>query len=138
METQAKIQKGLKPLIDRYPQIKSVYLFGSAAQGLARKDSDVDIAVRCFPDPLPETCFNIRLDLMGAVENALGRESDVVILNEASLKMIRQVLRHGILIYSESPEEESEYAARKQKEYFDFKYYMDKDTKEMKSYYGVT
>jgi len=137
LEIKSQIQSVLPPLIAAYPEIKSAYLFGSTAQGIARSSSDVDIAIRCTPDLSPESYFNLRLKLIEAVEDALNRKTDIVILNTASLKMIRQVIRHGVLLYAENPENETDYAVQKQREYFDFKYYMDKDGKALKSFFGA-
>jgi predicted nucleotidyltransferase len=136
-EIKTRIQRILTTFINEYPQIRSAYLFGSAAQGKAETASDIDIAIRLSPEQPPESCFHLRLELMGAVGDALGRKTDIVILNTASLYMIHQVLRHGILLHAKSMEDEADYADVKQKEYFDFKYYVDRDRKALKSFYGV-
>ena len=119
------------------PVVRAAYLFGSAAQGLAGPASDVDIAIRVAAGTPAKTCFALRLDLIDAVGECLGRETDIVVLNTASLTMIRQVLRYGILLYARNLEMEADWAVQKQKEYFDFKYYMDKDHKAVKSFFGA-
>ncbi|MFH0725429.1 MAG: nucleotidyltransferase domain-containing protein [Pseudomonadota bacterium] len=133
-----KIKRDLQPVFDGYNTIKAIYLFGSTVTGGARTDSDIDIAVRCMDNMPPEHCFELLLNLLDPLENYFGRKVDVVMLNTASLKMIRQVLRHGILLYAQDPEKEIEYAIHKQKEYFDFQYFMNIDRLELKTYFGAT
>ena len=115
----------LSPLFARYPEIEAVYLFGSTISGDAGSTSDVDIAIRFTHELAPELCFDLRLKLMGDLERYFARPTDIVVLNSASLKMIRQVLTHGFLLYALEPEKEHLYAVQKQKEYFDFKYYLN-------------
>jgi predicted nucleotidyltransferase len=54
---------------------KEVYVFGSAAHGTLRKNSDVDMAVSGLP---PEVFFRA----MAAAHDALGRPLDLVDLDD--------------------------------------------------------
>lgn len=54
---------------------REVYIFGSAARGTMRDDSDVDMAVAGLP---PEAFFRA----MGQARASLGRELDLVDLDE--------------------------------------------------------
>ena len=132
-----QLKKDLLPLLEGYPDIRSAYLFGSAVTGHAGPESDIDIAIRCAPEPSPESGFNLRLELMDKLENIFTHPVDIVVLNSASLVMIRQVLTHGVLLYADNPEKEHAWAIQKRKEYFDFKYYLDRNRNELKSYFGV-
>jgi len=133
----AQLQKELLPFFAGHPDIEAAYLFGSTALGNDGPDSDIDIAIRCTFDLSPESCFELRIEFMEELEKMLNRDTDIVVLNTASLKMIRQVLTHGMLIYAEDAERERMWAIQKQKEYFDFKYYIDQNRKELKSYFGA-
>lgn len=132
-----QLKKELLPLFAGHPDIEAAYLFGSAVRGNDGPVSDIDVAIRCTFDLSPESCFELRLEFMEALEKILNRDTDIVVLNIASLKMIRQVLTHGILIYAEDAGRERMWAIQKQKEYFDFKYYIDQNRKELKSYFGA-
>jgi hypothetical protein len=132
-----KYKKELSPLFEGYPVIRSAYLFGSVAGGNAGPHSDIDIAIRCAPELSPESGFNLRLELIEKLESVFKRPTDIVVLNSASLVMIRQVLTHGVLLYAENPEKEDAWAIQKRKEYFDFKYYLDRNRNELKSFFGV-
>ncbi|MGH9845714.1 MAG: nucleotidyltransferase family protein [Blastocatellia bacterium] len=54
---------------------REVYLFGSAARGQMREDSDVDLAVSGLP---PELFYRAG----GQAEDALGRPLDLIDLDE--------------------------------------------------------
>ena len=55
-----------------------VYVFGSAAAGALREDSDIDLAVSGLP---PEEFFRA----MGLAREAIGRELDLIDLDEQNL-----------------------------------------------------
>lgn len=54
-----------------------VYLFGSAARGVMREGSDIDLAVSGLP---PEVFFKA----LGEAEDALGRPLDLIDLDEVN------------------------------------------------------
>ena len=109
---------------------------GAAANGLLRENSDIDIAVRLRQNLSPVETNNIRLKIEDMLENVFQREVDVVTLNNASLKMIHQVYKHGFLIYVKDPLGERLFRIQKQKEYFDFQYYIEKERRDLRSFYG--
>jgi predicted nucleotidyltransferase len=137
-ELSAKLQQHLQIFLVDYPMVLSAYLFGSTVEGLASSASDIDVAIRVNETVPAETRFDIRMRLIDDLEKYLGSKIDVVVLNNASLKMINQVLTKGELVFAKDFEQELDYHVRKQKEYFDFKYYIDKDTLETRRYFGVT
>mgnify|MGYP002784231883 FL=1 len=72
---------------------REVYLFGSAARGQMREDSDVDMAVSGLP---PELFYRAG----AAAEDAIGRNLDLVDLDEVTpftqyLKTESELLRVG-------------------------------------------
>jgi uncharacterized protein len=81
-------------LLDRRFGIDALWLFGSAAAGCARADSDVDLAAlfRSRPEPLD------LLDARQELSELVGREVDLVDLDRASPILAMQVLRHGRLL----------------------------------------
>ena len=131
------IPKSLSTLLANHPVIEAAYLFGSMADGTDRSRSDVDIAIRLAPDLTSEAAFDLRLELMDELEGGFNRPVDIVILNSASLKMIRQVMTKGKLFYARDRNAEQVYAIQKQKEYFDFKFYIERNRKELKSFFGA-
>ncbi|MBI5142678.1 MAG: nucleotidyltransferase domain-containing protein [Nitrospirae bacterium] len=69
-------------------------LFGSAAKGSMRKDSDLDVAVyfRSPPEGLE------LLDLINRLSNMTGRDVDIVVLNKASAFLRHQVMKHRVVL----------------------------------------
>ena len=130
------LHKTLSASLKQVPSVLSAYLFGSTAAGIERKGSDVDIAVYLDGKLTPSRMMDLRFLLMDIFGSLYDREVDVLLLNSASLKMIHQVLHHGELIYDRDPERTLAFALQKQKEYFDFKYYIDKDIQQMRTFFG--
>jgi len=120
-----KLEQDLPTLFSSSPSVLSAYLFGSTVQGGARSTGDVDIAVRVDEALPPDACFDLKMQLINDLEKFLGRKVDVIIMAHSSLKMIRQILVNGELVFARDLEEELDYRLRKQKEFFDFKYYLD-------------
>ncbi len=56
-------------------------------------------------------------------------------MNEASLVMLHQVFSGGIPLLIKNQEEEERFKLFKLKEFFDFKYYLDKDFTETKHFF---
>ena len=86
--------------VARRPEIQAAYIFGSVAQGRARPDSDIDIAVllaRRVPDA---RALRYRLRLAADLGAALHR-SDVqlIVLNDAPPLLAHRVLSRGVLVY---------------------------------------
>ncbi len=100
------------------------YLFGSVARGNARKDSDIDIAV--LYNAMPEaTLKDSGLDIASGLEELLGREVDLIILNRSSPDLIHKVLRDGVLIFDHNPGKRIAFEIQARNEYFDIKPYLD-------------
>ena len=117
-------------------EVLSAYLFGSMAEGVMSQRSDVDFAVRLRSGLRAEQKHGIRARLEETLENMFMRQADVVILNDASLKMIHQVLKSGKLVYTKNLRDEETFRLQKQKEYFDFQYYMEKERRDLRAFYG--
>jgi predicted nucleotidyltransferase len=79
--------------------VRFAYLFGSAATGAQRADSDIDLAVYLDPSQHADA-LELRLALMSAFAQVLGREVDVVVLNEAPLPLLGAVLGERVVVYS--------------------------------------
>jgi predicted nucleotidyltransferase len=137
-QSDLKVKQDLSYLFSRYPHILSAYLFGSTALGISNSDSDIDIAIRIDQSLASGSYLELRIELTDDLEKHLGCKVDIVVLNTASLKMIHQVIINGRLLFSRNLGKEKDYIVQKRKEYFDFRYYINKDIQEMRSYFGVS
>jgi predicted nucleotidyltransferase len=133
-----KLLSKLSSAIKAYPEVRSGYLFGSTATGHAREESDVDIAVRLVPGLSAEKRFQLRLELIDRIEELVDLAVDVVLMNDAALIMLNQIFSHGIPVFIRDTEEEENFKVQKQKEFFDFRHYLDRDFDQMKRYFGAT
>ena len=97
------------------------YIFGSMAQGRARPGSDVDVAVLLSDDLDGEARFVRRLRLGAEVEEAIGRRTDLVVLNDAPPLLQHQVLKHGRLVFERDRAARVEFEVRAGKIYADLK-----------------
>ena len=137
-QSDLKVKQDLSYLFSKYPHILSAYLFGSTALGISNSDSDIDIAIRIDQSLASDSNLELRIELTDDLEKHLDCKVDIVVLNTASLKMIHQVIINGRLLFSRNLEKEKDYIVQKRKEYFDFRYYINKDIQEMRSYFGIS
>jgi hypothetical protein len=95
------------------------YLFGSAARGEERPDSDLDLAVLFRDDP-PRTLAGLHLDLADRLSGVLdGRRIDLVVLNRAPVDLVHRVLRDGVLLLERDRSARIRFEVRARNEYFD-------------------
>ena len=84
----------LRDVLARYPQVRFAFLFGSAASGKTRSDSDVDVAAS-WEDGLDQ------LGLMWELTQAAGREVDVVRLDALEkIPLLDSIVRTSKLLYT--------------------------------------
>jgi predicted nucleotidyltransferase len=75
--------------------VRVAVLFGSQARGSARADSDVDVAVDA---PGVDV-----LALGATLASALGREVDVVLVQDAPIALVEHLVRDGIVVHEGGP-----------------------------------
>ncbi len=110
------IEETLQDFFAKEAKIRLALLIGSFAKGTARPDSDVDVAA-LFESP-PD--FMDVLDLRERLSEILGREADLVVLNDCSPIIGMQALKTGIVLFSRDRAYE-EFFVRTLNEYDDLK-----------------
>jgi predicted nucleotidyltransferase len=94
------IQRALARCVSKRREIRAAYIFGSAATGRPRPDSDLDVAVLLARPLTQRRSLAYRLKLMTELGAALHRSDvDVVILNDASPLLAQRVLSKGKLLF---------------------------------------
>jgi uncharacterized protein len=99
------------------PRLRLAVLFGSAANGALRPDSDVDIAILPEDPGLP---LSVELALTVGLSLSCGREVDLVRLDQAPTLVRWQVARHGRVLLEAGPFEAARFIAAAVAEYLDF------------------
>jgi uncharacterized protein len=87
----ARLRAALAP----FDELRLALLFGSQARGTARAGSDVDLAVDAPSALLGE--------IGGRVSEAVNTEVDVVPLGEASIPLLRELIRSSTVVYEKTP-----------------------------------
>ncbi len=116
MLTDEQMDRLRQPLRDG-PPLRLALLFGSAAAGVLRADSDIDIAILPVHPDLP---LREELALQAALVRACGRNVDLVRLDRAPTLVRWQVARHGRTLLSAGPAEAARFRAAAASEYIDF------------------
>lgn len=98
--------------------VLAAYLFGSQATERARPNSDVDVAV-LLSEPESLARFERRLQLIGDVSDVLGREADVIVLNDAPSILQHQILKTRQLLHERDREARIEFEVMAGKIYAD-------------------
>jgi predicted nucleotidyltransferase len=81
------------------PDTQAIYLFGSAAAGRLRDDSDVDVAV-LLPHVRAKALGSLALsDLAFDLMKALRRDVDLINLRQVSTVLQKQVIENGIMLF---------------------------------------
>ncbi|MEO0114627.1 MAG: nucleotidyltransferase domain-containing protein [candidate division WOR-3 bacterium] len=117
-----KIEPRLPLLAEALRQESDViftYLFGSYGKGKVSPLSDIDIAVYLDKNKVNDI-FERKLELNYIVTSVLKTdEVDLIVLNEASLPLIHQVLMTGRLLFSKDEATRITFEVKAQKLYFD-------------------
>jgi predicted nucleotidyltransferase len=95
------------------PGVELVVLFGSAARGTARRDSDADIGVLGGE-------FWKQLELGSALAAELGREPHVVDLRSAPEALAYEIARTGVAVFEAEPFAWARFQARSVLRFLDF------------------
>lgn len=94
--TPEQLRAHLQQIGPRFPALQAVYLFGSVAEGRARPDSDVDLALVGPAEALRARYLAL---LQALVEAGLER-ADPVLLEEADVVLTLEALRPNCLLYA--------------------------------------
>ncbi len=108
-------------MVSRYaasqPSILAAYLFGSVVRGRLTTESDIDVALLFAEPPDALRVLDMREDLT----TLLGRQADLVNLNQASPILGMQVLRNGEIVFERSARAARQFRVRTIFAYFDLK-----------------
>lgn len=90
----AGLLDSLREVLRLFPSVRLAVLFGSMAQGSARADSDLDLAV----DAGQTLTATQRLQLTRALAQKTGRAVDLIDLTDVGMPLLGQIVRHGVRV----------------------------------------
>jgi predicted nucleotidyltransferase len=99
-------------------RLVAAYLVGSVARGTDSSDSDVDVGILLRIAPSGDL-NDLRFELEGNLERALGQRTQVVVLNNAPPDLLHRVLRDGRLLVERDRAARIRFEVRARNEYFD-------------------
>jgi len=103
------------------PEVAAVFLFGSQAEGRARADSDVDLAL------VPAAGKNLRarkLDILAALARQGVTDVDLVVLDRHDVVLSHEAIRMNRLLYARPDFDRGSFYSKMIREYFDFQPYL--------------
>ncbi len=131
MNSATSIIKALRKAIDMTDSqgvIAAVYLFGSFLRGGLRIDSDIDLAFLLDQKAYKSDPINAMSPahlIAAKVGTQLDRETDVTILNSASLEIAYEVVTTGKCLFEIDPDLRMEYEIKIKGMYFDFRPFLE-------------
>lgn len=100
-------------------RVATANLFGSAAKGLARRSSDLDVALIAHSAPDAAALEADLLDLTGRLSVAARRDVQVILLERTEPVLGRQVFFHRRTLFDRNPARTADVLERILTEYFD-------------------
>ncbi|HJP29101.1 MAG TPA: nucleotidyltransferase domain-containing protein [Candidatus Latescibacteria bacterium] len=101
--------------LSEFAGVRAVYLFGSTAEGRARHDSDIDIAVV----PAHEAVQGQRLEMLKALALAGFERADLVFLDGTDLVLQFHAVRQNHPLYTAPDFSTGDYFSRTLRQYRD-------------------
>ena len=116
------IEAGIREILGRRGNARFALLFGSLLIRGPYQAGDVDVAV-AFARPV--SLLELA-GLAGEIEDALGRDVDVIDLNAANTLLRWEVLRTGRVVVAADPEALADFRAHLPLEYFDLEPHLER------------
>jgi predicted nucleotidyltransferase len=113
----------IAPILEKYPQIRLGYVFGSYI--CREKFRDVDIAVLLDEDENNTPSEPGALGCRIGEALSLGCDVDLKFLNESSIEFRYQIVRSGSLFYARNEKERIDFEVRVTDEYLDYREILD-------------
>ena len=126
MNEKDRIKEILSGYFEERKEIKSAYLYGSVVSGKDRKESDVDIALLTsfFVDRMES--FTARIRFQKEISKLIGRDVDIVFLQEAGELLSFQILKIGEVIFERDWKAHRSFRASRLIKCLDFQFYQER------------
>lgn len=114
----------LGPVVEPFPEVLALYLFGSRSRGTARADSDLDLALLLRPGLAETVAFELRLQLGALLSEAAGLAVDLVRLGD-DLDLTFRILREGQRLFERDRDRVRYEEARLASLYYDYQPFLE-------------
>lgn len=111
-----QIKTPLARAMVKFPEVKAVFLFGSAAANVTRADSDLDLAIVADDSSL----YARRLEVVTELVRAGLDDVDVVVLDENDIVLAFEAVRQNCLVYARGDFDRGSFFSRVVRRYFSF------------------
>ena len=115
-----ELRRKLTSVFRRHPDIQAVYLFGSTAEGRARPESDIDLAVIASSSRIKEK----KLDILSELAQVGMCNVDLVFLNDQDLVLQYEAVRQNQLVYAREDFDRGATYSKIVRKYLDFEPYL--------------
>ncbi|MEA3361102.1 MAG: nucleotidyltransferase domain-containing protein [Thermodesulfobacteriota bacterium] len=106
MDNRIQLIRKITNYINSIDSVLFAYIFGSFARGEAFSDIDIGIYMK---DVIEEATMDIEFEMEDKVEKIIGYPVDVRVLNMAPVSFVFQVIRDGMLIRDDDPDDRSDF-----------------------------
>ncbi len=121
MMRSTELKEKLSEVLLREDNVIYAILFGSAARGEMREDSDIDLALKFYRKPDLMELGRLASEL----ESEIGIPVHPVDLDEAPLPLRYEIFREGIIVVVRDETQLADDKAKTIMEFLDFKYHYD-------------
>ena len=112
----------LQNVFGQFPEVRAVYLFGSAAEGRRGPESDLDLGVLADEEAFAEH----KLELLTELARAGIDEVDLLLLNTADTVTRFEAVRPNMLIYRSGDFDHDAFYSLVVRKYLDLKPYLER------------
>lgn len=92
----------VKTVLNFYPEVQAIYLFGTYGTQDEHKDSDVDVAI-LFPHDKAKTVSNLAMsECWFAIEGVLKKTADLINMRMVNTVFQNEIIQEGRLIYKQN------------------------------------
>lgn len=106
MDNRIQLIRKITNYINSIDSVLFAYIFGSFARGETFSDIDIGIYMK---DVIEEATMDIEFEMEDKVEKIIGYPVDVRVLNMAPVSFVFQVIRDGMLIRDDDPDDRSDF-----------------------------
>jgi len=110
MSMDRQLLAAIRSVLERHPEVRLAFLFGSRARGVAGPEADLDLAIEGFQGQALD-----RLRLMAELHSATGFDTDLVDISRGQsigYPLLNALNRDGIAIYEAERHAEAEFRTR--------------------------